>query len=239
MTEAFPFTTVLFDVDGTLIDSNGAHADTWAQALREHDIDVPVNRVRRLIGMGSDNFLPAVAQVSADSELGQAMAQRKKELFQAAIPALRPTRGARALIQYLRDAHLAIIIATSAGDREMSALLKQAGVDDLIRMTASKDDAAASKPEPDIVQAALRRSGATAGQSVLVGDTPYDIEAATRAGVATIALRCGGYWSDRDLHGATAILDDPAALLDYLRAFTIAADGRARGTGQEPIPRLP
>ena len=212
------FATVLLDVDGTLIDSNGAHADTWTQALREHDIAVETAEVRRLVGMGGDKLLPAVASVSEDSDLGRAMAQRKKELFQRFIPELRPTKGARALVQYLRDEGLNIVIATSADDREVSALLRQAGVDDLIPTRASKDDAAASKPAPDIVQAALHRSGASASESVLIGDTPYDIEAAARAGVPTIALRSGGVWSDEDLRRATAILDDPAALLDYLRA---------------------
>jgi HAD superfamily hydrolase (TIGR01509 family) len=210
--------TILFDVDGTLIDSNSAHADTWTQALREHDIAVETAQVRRLVGMGGDKLLPAVASVGEDSDLGRAIAQRKKELFQRFIPELRPTSGARALVEYLRGEGLTIVIATSADDREVSALLQQAGVDDLIPTRASKDDAAASKPDPDIVQAALHRSGASPAESVLIGDTPYDIEAAARAGVPTIALRCGGFWSDDDLRRATAILADPAALLDYLRA---------------------
>ena len=218
-----PFTTVLFDVDGTLIDSNAAHAETWHQALREHDVDATLAKVRSLVGMGSDNLLPALAGISDESDLGRSIAQRKKELFQTAIPSLRPTNGARALVQYLREAKRAVVIATSADAREVSALLEQAGVDDLIPVRASKDDAADSKPDPDIVEAALRRAGAAAGESVMIGDTPYDLEASKRAGVAAIALRCGGYWSDADLHGAVAILDDPAALLDYLRASRMSA----------------
>ena len=226
MPNAFPFATVLFDVDGTLIDSNAAHAETWAQACREHDLDVELPRVRALVGMGSDNLLPALAQVSDDSDLGRAIAHRKKELFQAFIPGLRPTRGARALVEYLREAQIDLVIATSADDGELGALLKQAGVADLIPLRASKDDAAASKPDPDIVHAALQRSGARPDHSVLIGDTPYDIEAAARAGVAAIALRCGGYWSDADLDGAAAILDDPAALLDHLRALRMSGSSK-------------
>jgi HAD superfamily hydrolase (TIGR01509 family) len=217
----FPFKTILFDVDGTLIDSNAAHAETWQQALGEHDIEVEIARVRALVGMGTDNLLPAVAQISEDSDLGRAIAQRKKELFELLVPNLRPTKGARALVQYLRDEDRDIVIATSAGERELSALLTQAGVNDLIPIRASADDAAESKPAPDIVQAALRRAGVAAEQSVLIGDTPYDLEAATRASVKGIALRCGGYWSDPDFHGAIAILDDPAALLDHLRLIAI------------------
>jgi HAD superfamily hydrolase (TIGR01549 family) len=219
----FPFTTVLFDVDGTLIHSNAAHAQTWHQALREHDVEATLAHVRSLVGTGSDNLLPALAQISDDSDLGRSIAQRKKELFEAVIPSLRPTNGARALVQYLREAQRTIVIATSADDREVAALLKQAGVDDLIPVGASKDDAADSKPDPDIVEAALRRAGAAADESVMIGDTPYDLEASKRAGVSAIVLRCGGYWSDDDLHGAAAILDDPAALVDYLRASRMAA----------------
>src|SRR6185369_4785529 len=138
------FTTVLFDVDGTLIDSNAAHAETWHQALREHDVDATLAKVRSLVGMGSDNLLPALAGISYESDLGRSMAQRKKELFQTAIPGLRPTNGARALVQYLREAKRAVVIATSADAREVSALLEQAGVDDLIPVRSSKDDAADS-----------------------------------------------------------------------------------------------
>lgn len=218
----FPFTTMLFDVDGTLIDSNAAHAETWARACREQDIDVEASHIRPLVGMGSDNLLPALAQLTEESELGQALARRKKELFEAFIPRLQPTRGARALIEYLREQQIGIVIATSADERELTALLKQAGVHDLIPVRASKDDAAASKPDPDIVRAALERARANPAVSVLVGDTPYDIDAATRADVAAIALRCGGYWADRDFGGAILVLDDPAALLDRLRTSRIA-----------------
>jgi phosphoglycolate phosphatase-like HAD superfamily hydrolase len=94
----------------------------------------------------------------------------------------------------------------------LSDLLERAGVDDLFPTRASKDDADASKPDPDIVHAALTQAHATAAETVLVGDTPYDIEAAKRAGVAAIALRCGGYWADTAFAGAIAIYDDPAAL---------------------------
>ncbi len=108
-----------------------------------------------------------------------------------------------------------LIIATSADDREMSALLQRAGVDDLIPQRTSKDDASASKPDPDIVQAALARSWARPKHTMLVGDTPYDVEAAERAGIDAIALRCGGYWTDNSLRGAVRIFDDPQALLEY------------------------
>lgn len=217
MTPVRPFDTALFDVDGTLIDSNHAHAETWTQALREHRIATDVATIRSLVGMGGDKLLPRVAHLEEDSPEGRAIAARKRALFSERLPSLRPTRGARDLVQFLRRYDVNLVIATSAGDDEMTALLKQAHVDDLFPLRASKDDASESKPDPDIVHAAMRRARARPKTTVMIGDTPYDAEAATRAGVRTIALRCGGYWSDEDLRGASVIFDDPAALLDELR----------------------
>ena len=108
-------------------------------------------------------------------------------------------------------------VATSADDREVRALLEQAGVADLIPRRTSKDDVAQSKPDPDVVQGALLRAGARAAEALMIGDTPYDIEAARRAGIESIAVRCGGHWSDVELGGAIAIFDDPAALLAHLK----------------------
>jgi HAD superfamily hydrolase (TIGR01509 family) len=217
VTAPFPFRTVLLDVDGTLIDSNGAHADAWARALREHGFPVGIDQIRALIGMGGDKLLPAAAQIDEDSEPGKAIGKRKKALFAEMLPSLRPTPGARPLIEYLKHHGVGLVVATSAGEEEMDALLRQAGVDDLIPRRTSKDDAAESKPDPDIVRAALAQVRARPDESVLVGDTPYDIEAAARAGVPAIVLRCGGHWTDADLSGAIEIADDPAALLDHWR----------------------
>jgi len=209
--------TVLFDIDGTLIDSNGAHAQSWTQALGEHGISVDVESIRRLVGMGGDKLLPLVAGVSEDSERGRVLAKRKKAIFATLLPDLEPTPGARQLIAYLREQQVDVVIATSADDRDMSQLLQRAGVDDLIPQRASKDDAERSKPDPDIVHAALARSHASPVTSVMVGDTPYDIEAARRAGIRVFALRCGGYWTDAALQAADHVFDDPAALLAHWR----------------------
>ena len=216
MTLPFPYRTVLFDVDGTLVDSNGAHASAWTQALLEHGIKVTVSDVRPLIGMGGDKLLPAIAHVEESSRLGVALAKRKKELFSAGLPGLRPTNGARSLLEFLRERGVDLVVATSADDREMRAILQQGGLSDLFSAHTTKDDAAESKPDPDIVLAALSRADSRPESTVMVGDTPYDIEAAHRAGVAAIALRCGGHWTDADLSGAIDIYDDPAALLARL-----------------------
>lgn len=222
------FETVLLDVDGTLIDSNEAHAVTWASALLEHGVTTSASAIRPLIGMGGDKVLPRVAGVSADSEAGRMIARRKKALFADMLPTLRPTRGARALVEFLQQRGVTLVIATSADDSEMEALLEQAGVADLVRIRTSKDDASSSKPDPDIITAALAQADARPETTVMIGDTPYDIEAAARARVPTIALRCGGYWPDHDLKGARAIFDDPADLLAGLRSSALASAGAPR-----------
>lgn len=214
------FDSVLFDLDGTLIDSNAAHATSWLRALREHGIDTDIMRVRPLIGMGGDKLLPAIAGIEEGSPRGRAVAARKKELFNEQLPWLRPTPGARALLEFLRDRDVETLIATSADEKEMQALLDCAGVADLLPGRASKDDADESKPDPDIVCAALAMARGGAASTLMVGDTPYDIEAARRAGVASVALRCGGHWTDHDLRGALYIFEDPKELLDRWRNWS-------------------
>ena len=205
---------VIFDVDGTLIDSNVAHAESWARALSEHGFASTPARIRPLVGMGSDKLLPMVG-LEEGTPQARAIVQRKKELFAQQLPRLRPTAGARALVACLQDQQKEIVIATSAGDDEMDALLQQTGVGDLIPKRTSSDDADRSKPDPDIVVAAWHRTGASRDRTAMIGDTPYDVEAARRAGIRAVALRCGGHWSDADLKSAIQIVDDPAALLAY------------------------
>jgi len=220
MAPTMRFRTALFDVDGTLIDSNGAHARSWTEALAATGVKDREDDVRRLIGMGGDKLLDAVAGIDHQSALGKSVTSKKKAIFSNLLPSLRPTNGSRTLLESLIERGVDLVVATSADDREVAALLKQAGVDDLLSLRASKDSASRSKPDPDIVEAALKRSGAPASDVVMIGDTPYDIEAATRAGVRAIALRCGGAWSDSDLAGAILVEDDPATLLAHLAAET-------------------
>ena len=129
------------------------------------------------------------------------------------MPALRPTPGARALLERMRSDGVARVVATSAAGAELEALLGQAGIADLVDATATASDAEQSKPAPDIVEAALAKAGVAPERALMLGDTPYDIEAARCAGVASVALRCGGAWDDAALAGAIAIYDSPAALL--------------------------
>ena len=203
---------VLLDVDGTLLDSNDAHARSWEEVFRLHGMDIGFERVRPLIGEGGDKLLPQLTGIDAESAEGKALSEERRELFlRNYLPALRPTRGARTLVERLKAAGLRVVVATSSSRKELGALLRQAGVADLIGCATSSDDGA-SKPDPDIVRAALREAELAPDEAVMVGDTPYDIEAARRAGVRTIALRCGGWWDDAALAGAVAIYDDPASL---------------------------
>ena len=207
--------TVLLDIDGTLIDSNDAHARAWVDAFAAHGYVVPFERVRPLIGMGGDKLIPDLTGLDPDSGEAKRIGETRGEIFSGReLPNLRPTRGARALLEHLKGRGMELVVATSAQADEVTMLLEQAGVADLIAAASSADDAERSKPDPDIVQAALHTVRRPASHSVMIGDTPYDVEAATRARVPIIALRCGG-WDDDDLHGATAIYDDPADLLAH------------------------
>jgi len=203
---------VLLDVDGTLLDSNDAHARSWAQVFERHGMHIGFEQVRPLVGEGGDKLLPQLTGMDAESARGKELSEERRKLFlEKFLPALRPTRGARMFVERLKAKGLRVVIATSANEKELGALLHQAGVKDLIEHATSSDDGA-SKPDPDIVRAALEEAKLAPAEAVMVGDTPYDIEAAARAGVRTIALRCGGWWDDAALGGAVAIYDDPAAL---------------------------
>ena len=211
-----PRKAVLLDVDGTLVDSNDAHAHAWVAAFSEAGVDVTFDDVRRCIGMGADKLMPAVSGLNADSARGEKIAARRGEIFLGEwIPRLSPQGHAAQLLRALKGRGLILVTASSAKAEELRPLLRVVSSEWLIDKQTSSDDADESKPAPDIVVAALERAGASAADAVMVGDTPYDIEAATRAGLDTIAFRCGG-WSDQDLRGAIAIYDGPWDLLARL-----------------------
>ncbi|HEU0299755.1 MAG TPA: HAD family hydrolase [Longimicrobium sp.] len=204
---------VLLDVDGTLIDSNDAHAQAWVEVGREFGFDIDFAHVRRLIGMGGDKVLPALTGLREDDPPGERILERRGEIFRTTrLPTLKPFPCARELLERLRADGYTLAVATSASSEDVDGLLEQAGIRDLIEEQASSGDADESKPDPDIVQAALREAGARPEEAVMLGDTPYDVEASGRAGVRCVALRCGG-WDDGDLRGAVAVYDDPADLL--------------------------
>jgi phosphoglycolate phosphatase-like HAD superfamily hydrolase len=203
---------VIFDIDGTLVDSNDAHAHAWVDALAEAGHHVAFARVRPLIGMGGDKVLPELVGIDENSPGGKTIAERRGEIFRTRyFPAVRGLPGAQELVSLLvREGH-ALAVASSARKEELEDLLRCAGVDRLINLRTSSSDTDDSKPDPDVVHAALKQLGAEALEAIMIGDTPYDIEAAGRAGVETIAFRSGG-WSDEDLKDAVAIYDGPAHL---------------------------
>jgi HAD superfamily hydrolase (TIGR01509 family) len=210
-----PYRAVLLDVDGTLVDSNDAHAHAWVDALAVSGRRADFLRVRPLVGMGSDKVLPALTGVSADSTEGKSLIHLRTEIFRREyLPVLRPTRGALRMLEWLRDDGLRLVVATSANAEELKGLLDIAGASRLIDEASSSADADRSKPDPDIVHAALVKAGCAADEAIFLGDTPYDIAAGSQLGVAVIALRCGGWWTDRSFHGAAAIYDDPEDLVE-------------------------
>jgi HAD superfamily hydrolase (TIGR01509 family) len=207
------YKAVLLDVDGTLIDSNDAHAKAWVDTGREFGYDIKFDHVRWLIGMGGDKVLPEVTGLKEESEEGAKILARRGDIFREKyLPELKPFEGARELLQQLSSDGLKLVVATSASEEDLQGLLEQAGIEDLIDKAANSDDADESKPAPDIVEAALKRGKVTSSEAIMIGDTPYDIGAATRAGVPVIAFRCGG-WDTPDLAGAVSVYDGPADLL--------------------------
>ncbi|MDB5069427.1 MAG: hydrolase, haloacid dehalogenase-like family [Candidatus Eremiobacteraeota bacterium] len=208
---------VLFDVDGTLIDSNDQHARAWVAALAEAGYTVPFERVRPLIGMGGDKVLPElVPGLTEDSDEGKAIAKSRVRWFmEHELQTIPPTRGARELLEAVRKRGAQVVVATSAKKEELDSLLARGNLGPLIDMATTSDDAEESKPDPDIIGAALKKAGVRADEAVMVGDTQYDIEAAHKAGVACVALVCGGNPPDT-LREADAIYADPAELIGAL-----------------------
>jgi len=204
---------VLLDVDGTLIDSNPAHARAWVDALTEFGYDATVDQMIRLIGMGGDKILPKVTGLDPESEKAKDLTARRMEIFSTKyLPTLRAFPGTHELLARFTQDGLRPVVATSANCDELNALLQQTGLDELIERKTSSSDADRSKPDPDIIAAALERGHLTSERVLMLGDTPYDVEAARRARIRTVALRCGG-WNDDALSGALAIYDDPRGLL--------------------------
>ncbi len=205
---------VLLDVDGTLINSNDQHAEAWADAFREFGYDIPAEVVRPLVGMGGDKLLPRLTGLDHESEGAQRLTARRSEIFATTyLPTIRAFPCAHELLARFKAGGLQLIIATSAKQDELNDLLRQAGLDELVEKKTSSSDADHSKPDPDIIEAALKKGHLAPGDALMLGDTPYDVEAAARAELRTVALRSGG-WPDRALSAAIAIYDDVEHLLE-------------------------
>lgn len=216
---------VILDIDGTLIRSNDAHAQAFVDAAREQGVEADFEQIRRMIGMGGDKLIPRAFGFEKESPQGKRLDGRKGEIFRERyLPGLEPTPGTRELLERMRDDGLTLVVATSAGKDDLRGLLERAGIRDLIEGATSSSDVEESKPDPDVVESALRKAGEAAEDTVMIGDTPYDVEAAQRAGVRLIGVRTGG-WSADELRGAIAVFDDPADLLAHYGETPLGGGG--------------
>ncbi|HEX8383851.1 MAG TPA: HAD family hydrolase [Sphingomonas sp.] len=207
-----PIKAILFDLDGTLVDSNDFHVDAWVEAFAAHGHRIDRDAIRGQIGKGADMLVPALVPGATEEQaekLGDAHGEAFKGKYLARV---RPFDGARDLLARVRGAGLKVALASSAAQEELDHYVALLDVARFVDETTTIDDVENSKPAGDIVATALRKLGVTADEALFVGDTPYDIEAGARCGVATIAVLSGGFSPDA-LTGARAVRPDVAALL--------------------------
>ena len=209
---------VIFDIDGTLIDSVDLHAEAWREALRHFGHDVPFEQVREQIGKGGDLLMAALLPEEEVRRRGKEIEEYRLDLFKREyLSRVKPFPSVRELFERIKADGLRIALASSAKKEELERYKQIAGIEDLVDAETSSDDAEKSKPHPDIFEAALDRlEGIAADDAIAVGDTPYDAQAAGKAGLRTIGLLCGG-WPEGELReaGCIAIYRDPADLLRH------------------------
>ena len=193
---------IIFDIDGTLCDSNYQHALAWYQAFRQHDVQLPVWELHRHLGMGGDQFVAAVAGDEAEKEIGDEVRAAHDAIYMTMIQSVGVFDGARELLEDLKGDGFRVVLASSAKQREVDHYLDLLDGRDLADDWTTSDDVEQTKPEPDLVLAAREKLGG--GDAVMVGDTPWDIEAARRSDVPTIAVLTGGF-SEAELRDAGAV----------------------------------
>jgi HAD superfamily hydrolase (TIGR01509 family) len=207
----------ILDIDGTLVDTNYHHAVAWYRAFRQHGVVLPIWRIHRHIGMGGDQLVAALTDDSVEEEKGDDIRAAEKPLYMAFIEEVSAMDGARELICDLKDRGHTVVLASSAKQDEVDHYLDQLDAREIADDWTMSDDVESTKPAPDLVQAALDKAGASADDAVMVGDTTWDIEAAQRAGVPTIAVRTGGFGRDElEEAGAAAVFDSVAELRERL-----------------------
>jgi HAD superfamily hydrolase (TIGR01509 family) len=202
---------VVLDVDGTLVDTNYHHALAWFRAFRAEGIVLPMWRLHRHVGMGGDKLVAAVAGEEVEERLGDRLRESWERLFDELIDEVEPLAGARELIEELKRRGHAVVLASSAIEAHVDAFLDKLDVRELADGWTTKDDVEASKPDPDLVEAALAKAGTR--EAVMLGDTPWDVKAAARAGIETICVVTGGF-SKQELQeaGATAVYESLSEL---------------------------
>jgi HAD superfamily hydrolase (TIGR01509 family) len=186
----------ILDVDGTLVDTNYHHAIAWFRAFRRHEVTLPVWRIHRHIGMGGDQLVAAVAGDEVEARVGDDVREAESELYRELIGEVQTMEGSRELIEDLRDAGDRVVLASSAKDWEVEHYIDLLDAAELVDDWTTSADVERTKPKPDLVRAALDKVGGEADDAILIGDTVWDVEAAKRAGVETLAVLTGGFSED-------------------------------------------
>jgi HAD superfamily hydrolase (TIGR01509 family) len=207
----------LLDVDGTLIDANYHHALAWYRAFRRHDIVLPVWRIHRHVGMGGDQLVPALVGKEVEDEHGDQIRETRSEIYEELIEEVSPLEGARELIEDLKERGFTAVLASSSPQKEIDHYLDLLDARELADGWTTDDDVESTKPEPDLVRAALEKAGTD--DAVMIGDTPWDVEAARKAGLETVTVITGGF-SEQELReaGAAGVYESVAELRRHLDA---------------------
>jgi len=193
----------ILDVDGTLVDTNYHHAIAWFRAFRRHDVTVQVWIVHRHIGMGGDQLVAAVAGDEVEERLGDEIREAEGELYKELIDEVQPMAGARQLIEDLKERENTVVLASSAKEWEVEKYIELLDAAEIVDAWTTSADVEQTKPEPDLVHAALDKVDGEPADAMLIGDTVWDVKAAARAGVETLAVRTGGF-SEQELTEAGA-----------------------------------
>jgi HAD superfamily hydrolase (TIGR01509 family) len=212
----------ILDIDGTLVDTNIHHAIAWYRAFRQHEIALPIWRIHRHIGMGGDQMIAALCGDGTEDEKGDDIRAAEKVLYSELIGEVEPLRGARELIVELKDRGHAVVLASSAKEDEVDHYLDLLDARELADDWTTSADVESTKPEPDLVKAAMEKAGSD--EAVMVGDTTWDVEAAGRAGIPSVTVRTGGF-SAAELRdaGAIAVFDSIEELSEALDDTPLAA----------------
>ena len=207
---------IIFDVDGTLVDSNELHAEAWRRAFREAGHPIPIETIREHIGKGGDLLVPDLLDAEGMRSSARKIRKLRKEIFtQDLLPKVRPFPRVRESLEALRDLGIRMLLASSAPAAEVRRHVRTLEIGDLIDGTTSSADAMFSKPSPEIFQAALDEIEAPKSRTMIVGDTPYDILAAHRASTPIAAVRCGGF-SEEKLEKAEWIFNDVPEIVERI-----------------------
>ena len=216
---------VIFDIDGTLLDSVDLHARAWVEAFAHFGVETDEAKVRSQIGKGGDELMPEFLPAERIARDGEEIEGFRSDLFKKKyLPEVRPFPAVRPLFERLREAGLKIALASSGKGPEVERYQEILGIADLVDVATSSDDADRSKPHPDIFEAAVKKLyGLGKDEMIVIGDTPYDAEAASKAGLRTVGLLCGGFpESDLSAAGCIAIYRDPQDLLDGFASSPLA-----------------